>query len=279
MVKEYLNISSSFLAHEYSNTSKFLDAIFSFFSFSMVASSVYIFNDLSDLESDRRHKTKCKRSFASGDVSLLVGAFLGFALLAIGLVSGWLLSSQFFIVLAAYFLLTSLYSFRLKSVLIIDVIILSCLYTIRIFAGAVATNTPVSHWLLTFSVFFFLSLAFIKRYVEIYDSKEEDKGEIAGRDYHLHDIQQVLALGTASGYISVLVLVFYLNSDRIFQVYHNPKALWTLVPLLLYWMSRLWLLAGRGQIHEDPVVFTLKDKVSFVLGVLASLILIFAAKF
>jgi 4-hydroxybenzoate polyprenyltransferase/phosphoserine phosphatase len=234
-------------------------------AFSLCASAGYVFNDLLDLEADRTHRTKRNRPLASGALPVLYGPPLFVALLGGAFALGALLSSgPFLIMLAVYFVATLTYSFYLKRLTLLDVLVLAWLYTHRIISGGLATEVPLSAWLLAFSMFLFLSLAFVKRFVELSALTEE--GVIKHRDYMRSDTPLVASMGTASGYIAVLVFSLYVEQGAREAAYAEPLFLWFSVPVLLYWISRIWLLAGRGQMEDDPVKFALRDKVSLTCG-------------
>ncbi|MHB2040074.1 MAG: UbiA family prenyltransferase [Acidiferrobacteraceae bacterium] len=242
--------------------------LFAFIAFSLCSSSVYLLNDLLDLEADRLHRTKCRRPFASGDLPLTLGlGFIPLLLLSAGTIAITLLPRAFALTLAGYFLLTLAYSFYLKRIALLDVLVLALLYSARIGAGAVAIHVPLSHWLLAFSMFLFLSLALVKRFSELRELRIAAKPGARGRGYLASDLEQLASLGAASGYISVLVLALYANSAQVTLLYRHPFILWLICPLILYWISRIWLLAHRGQMHEDPILFALRDRVSYILAV------------
>lgn len=242
-------------------------ALVAFVAFSLCASGAYVLNDLFDVEADRRHPRKRLRPFAAGDLPLRSGllAALLLTVAAFAIASG--LSPRFMGVLLAYAATTLAYSLALKRVPMLDVVTLAGLYTVRIIGGAVAIAVPASFWLLAFSMFLFLSLAMLKRYAEMHHVAATAQTRLAGRGYAVDDLPLIQSLGTASGYLSVLVLAFYINSTKSTELYRHYHVLWLLTPLLLYWISRAWLLARRGRMHDDPVVFALTDPVS--LGVLA----------
>jgi len=239
------------------------NSIIAFLSFSFLASTIYLFNDLWDLESDRRHASKCLRPLAVGDLSLKFAFILGVTLivLAIGLASQ--LPSEFGVALLFYSGLNLLYTLKLKQTLILDVVVLASFYSLRILAGGASTGIPVSEWLFAFSTFFFFGLAMVKRYTEI--SKTHGQSKIHGRSYQYSDQPVILVLGVCSSLLSVLVMVLYLNSPAARLLYQHPDRLWLVTPALLYWISRLWILGLRNQIHDDPVVFAMEDKVSWVV--------------
>ena len=252
--------------------------LIAFLSFSMVSSSVYLLNDIMDLDADRQHPKNKKRPFASGNLSLIWGVVLIPFLLVAGLATAHALSSNFFLVVFSYYCLTTAYSLVLKKLVLADVITLACLYTSRIFAGGVVIGIGPSAWLLTFSGFVFLSLALLKRCSEIRLMESYHK-KIMRRGYRIDDLGQISQLGTASGYLSVLVFALYLNSQQVTRLYYSPGFLWLICPLLLYWISRMWLKSHRGEMHSDPLVFTLKDKGSYVVVLLMLVIWIVARTF
>ncbi len=245
-------------------------SMFAFIAFCACASSVYLLNDLLDLDDDRRHPTKCNRPIASGGLPILHAlSLIPALLLAAFSLAFWKLPIPFTLVLAAYYLLTLAYSLRIKRVVILDVLLLAMLYTIRVIAGAAAVDLVVTSWIVAFSMFIFLSLAFMKRYTELRDAREKGKQEQAsGRSYYPSDSGLLATLGGASGYISVLVLALYIDAPATDRLYRTPEWLWAVCPLLLFWISRIWLLAHRGQMHDDPIVFALNDKVSWWTGAL-----------
>jgi 4-hydroxybenzoate polyprenyltransferase/phosphoserine phosphatase len=246
-------------------------AVVAFVAFSLCASTAYVINDLLDLDSDRQHPRKRSRPFAAGRLKLTTGLVLAPLLLACAGTLAAILPTDFQLVLGGYFLLTLAYSFYLKRTVFVDVISLAGLYTSRIVAGAAAIDVPVTFWLLLFSVFIFLSLALVKRFTELDSLRRAEKLRMAGRGYHVEDLPILHSLGTAAGYLSVLVLALYINSPATAALYRHPERIWLLCILLLYWISRVWIRAHRGQMHEDPVVFALKDPISLAVGVIGAL--------
>lgn len=245
-----------------------------FVCFSLCASSVYLLNDLFDLPGDRQHPTKRNRPLASGRASVRVGLFL-FPLLLLVAVAGalWLLPWQFGMALLIYYALTLAYSVDLKGRAVVDVIMLAALYTMRIIAGALAFELPLTAWILAFSMFMFLSLAMAKRHAELRAAQargENDK--TPGRGYYPEDLPMVAALGAASGYLSVLVLALYIQESATAALYSRPAVIWLACPLLLYWISRVWMLAHRGRLNEDPLLFAIRDRVSLWVGALFGLV-------
>jgi 4-hydroxybenzoate polyprenyltransferase/phosphoserine phosphatase len=247
------------LTHEYFDTAMMIAGITAFFSFSFAASSVYILNDLLDLASDRRHKTKRRRPFASGAVPIPVGLMLGGGLFVASILLALTLHPAYQMVLAAYIVLTTLYSFFLKRMLLIDVLTLATLYTVRIVAGSTAADVDGSFWLMAFSIFFFLSLALVKRFTELIDFGAGADRATTGRGYRDVDLDTLAQAGMSSGFASVMVLALYIDSVEIRELYALPWMLWPLCPLVLYIIVRIWILARRNEMHEDPVVFILRD--------------------
>ncbi|MEF2147694.1 UbiA family prenyltransferase [Aquilutibacter rugosus] len=263
-------------SHQVLNSEKLLDTVLAFIAFGCLASGVYVLNDLLDLDSDRRHPRKCKRPFASGAIPVLHGLVAAPLLTIIGFGIAISISKFFLAVLVSYYIITLAYSFRLKKVVMVDVLLLASLYTIRIVAGAAAIRTIPSFWLLAFSMFIFLSLALVKRYAELHDASVSGKEKASGRGYAVSDLPLLQSLGASAGYLSVLVLAMYINSTEAIALYSRPIVLWMLCPVLLFWVSRLWIITHRGDMHDDPIVFAAKDKVSLIVVVLFGAILLAA---
>ena len=274
-VKNLLVFMPLLMAPEATHPGLFLDAAAAFFAFSFCASSVYVVNDLLDLDTDRRHVRKRLRPFASGDLPLSVGLVLAPACLAAGLGLALLLPWRFFGVLVAYMIASTVYSWWLKHVPLLDVIVLAVLYAGRVIAGGAATYVEPSPWLLGFSLFFFLSLAFVKRYAELY-ALQKDRSSLQVRGYYPADLELITVNGTVSGYLSVLVAALYINGDRASGIYRHPELLWLVCPLLLYWVSRIWMLAHRGEVNDDPLLFAIKDRTSYVVGACIAAVLVLA---
>ena len=264
-------------AHQITNTDAWLALIMAFFSFSLCASSVYIVNDLLDLESDRQHPRKCMRPFASGLIPASVGVALAPVLLLSSLALALHVGSHFLSWLLFYFVLTCAYSGGLKRLMLVDCLILAMLYTLRIVAGAAAISMGLSFWLLAFSVFLFLSLAFVKRYAELEVQLLSGKQKTHGRGYYTSDAPLLQTMGMASGYAAILVLAFYLNSEDVTKLYKTPELVWGAVPIMLFWISWMWMKAHRGEMHDDPLVFALKDKASLQAGVAFAAVLAMGA--
>ncbi len=246
---------------------KLLAGLAAFCCFSLTASSTYMFNDLLDIEADRRHPRKQFRPFASGDLSGLTGFATAAILLILGLIGGSVLGGRFFIWLLVYLATTVSYSWYLKRVALVDVLVLSGLYTLRMQAGSAATDTPISHWLAGLSIFLFLSLAVVKRFAELENLRLSGAPLKNGRGYLISDTEQLRAFGTASGYAAVVIFAIYISASDVTTLYRHPSTLWLIVPLIILWISRIWLLASRGELNEDPVVFALTDRLSLLIGV------------
>jgi 4-hydroxybenzoate polyprenyltransferase len=263
-------------AHRLSSPADLLRAIIAFASFCMAASSCYLLNDMMDLRADRRHHSKKSRPLASGRLAIPAGLFLWVALTLGAFGSAASLGTSFVAMVFLYIMLTTTYSLFLKRKLMVDVLSLGALYTHRILSGGVATGIVISPWLLAFSLFFFLSLAFSKRYTEL-QAAAGLPGKLSGRGYVPGDLEMIRSMGTSSGYICVLVFCLYINSEDVVRLYHKPWLLWIVCLILLYWISRLWFLAQRGELHHDPVVFALRDRISYFAGLLVAAILIAAS--
>jgi len=259
-------------AHLVFNPDAWLSIAIAFFGFGLVASATYLFNDLLDLGADRLHAKKRFRPLASGRMRISTGVTLAVLSGACGFgITCLALPPQFLFYLLVYVALTLAYSINLKRRLLVDVLALALLYTLRILAGGAAIGVPVSEWLLMFSLFIFLSLAFLKRAVELQSSGSNEK--ITGRGYSSIDLETVRSIGASSGLVSAMVLALYINSEAVTALYRAPKMLWLLCPLLIYWISRIWFLAARGEVHHDPVVFALLDWRSYVVGACGVIIL------
>jgi 4-hydroxybenzoate polyprenyltransferase len=264
------------LAHRYRDLHADLLALTAFVAMGLVASATYLINDLSDLAADRRHAKKRRRPFASGDLPIPTGVAAVVGLLAAGFGLALAISPLLAMGLAAYAVLTLAYTFRLKRLALLDVATLGLLYTLRIVIGAEVIHAPLSIWLSTFSMFFFFSISLAKRYAEIFAlSARASSGPIAGRGYRADDGPAVLALGVGASTASVLIIVIYLTDEAFPSgIYHHPNWLWVAPFVLMLWVGRVWLLAGRGELDEDPVAFALRDRFSW--GLAAPLLLAFA---
>lgn len=248
--------------------------VLAFMLFGLCASGVYLLNDLLDLNDDRKHPTKRHRPFASGSLSIQSGLVAFPLLLLMSLTGAWLwLPRQFVAVLACYYVLTLVYSLMLKRLMALDVIALALLYTLRIIAGGAAFELELTGWMLAFSMFMFLSLALVKRYAELLLALHSGvTGKTGGRDYFPADLAMLSSLGAASGYLAVMVLALYIHDSATIALYAHPRWLWFACPLMLFWITRIWLLTHRGRMNEDPVVFALRDRLSLVMGAMFCLI-------
>lgn len=231
-------------------------------AFSLTASSVYALNDLLDLQADRAHPRKCHRPFAAGDFPLCHGIWMILVLLGLGMAIATTISWPFLGILLAYYGLTTAYSFYLKRRIIIDICTLAGLYTIRIFAGAVATKISLSVWLLAFSIFFFFCLATVKRQAELVDHRHRKQLKASGRGYHVDDLPIISMMAIGAGYVSILVLALYINSPQVQLLYTRPQVLWGICCVLLYWITRTIMITHRGLMHDDPIVYAIKDRQS-----------------
>ena len=258
-----------FMASQLAFSENVLQNLFlGFLSFGLLASATYIFNDILDIKNDKKHITKKNRPIPSGKISIQVGFLIIAVLLtAIFFITKKFEENNFLLYLIGYLLLSLFYSLYLKKIVLFDCFLLSILYTIRIFAGGELVNIIPSFWLITFSMFLFLSLAFLKRYSEI--SLIKNKQTVPGRNYYGSDKLLIKMMGINSGYISILVLVLYLNSDTVFKLYQSPEWIWPGVVSFLFWINWIWLKAHRNQMNQDPIVFAIKDKVSILLFVLS----------
>lgn len=261
------------LAHQLDNPALVANALLAFLCFGLCASSVYILNDLLDLASDRQHRSKFRRPFAAGDIPLLSGLLLSPVLLLLAFSLATTLPRTFFIVLALYYFCTGLYSFVLKRIMLVDVILLAALYTLRIISGAAAVSVVPSFWLLAFSMFLFFSLAAVKRYTELDYLRNAGIEQSEGRGYYAQDLNMMAMFGCASSFLSVMVFALYINNEDTRNQYLTPELLWLICPLLLYMVTRIWLLAARGKIEEDPIIFALTDRVSQVVTLGCGLLL------
>lgn len=252
-------------AHLWMDAAALGNAALAFIAFSLCASGIYVVNDLLDLPSDRQHPNKRLRPFASGAMPIWHGLLAAPLLVSVGLAIASTVSLRFAGVTAIYLGLTTAYSLRLKTYVLIDVMTLAALYAIRVIAGAVAIDVQTSFWLLGFSMSIFLSLALLKRYSELLTVAELNRSSASGRDYRVADQGVVQAMGVASGIAAVLVFALFINSNGVAGAYSRPYILWILCCTFLYWISRLWLKAARGEMHDDPLLYAARDRASLVM--------------
>jgi 4-hydroxybenzoate polyprenyltransferase len=277
-LKNLLVLVPGLAAHRIGEPKILLSSLLAFIAFSLCASAVYMFNDMLDLESDRRHPRKHKRPLAAARIPITHGAILSLVFLLLSFSVASALPALFMEVLMGYFALTLAYSMVLKRKVIVDVMMLAGLYTIRVIAGASATEIKPSFWLLAFSMFIFLSLALVKRYAELNLSLRLNKNRAEGRGYTVEDLPVLLALGVASGFVGVLIVALYINNPDLLAAYPSPIWLWFVPGLMLYWVSRLWMKTHRGEMHDDPIIFTIRDWQSLSVVVLSGLCFVLAAR-
>ncbi len=283
-VKNLLLFAPLFLAHQAHDRHRLLMTLLAATSFCFGASAIYVCNDALDAQDDRQHVRKRKRPFAAGEVSVAAAPAVAGLLLLASFLPALLLPAKFFAWLIGYLALSTAYSFWLKRKLLVDVIVLASLYTLRLLAGGAAARVDVSPWLLAFSSFLFLSLAFAKRYSELRAAIVSDAGEfpaqqsvLRGRGYQPEDLRTIESVGPCSGYIAALVFALYIhNSELVISLYNHPLLLWLICPLLLYWITRVWFLAVRGSLTDDPLLFAMTDRVSWYT-VIAAIMLAVAA--
>ena len=229
------------------------------------------------MESDRRHPRKENRPFASVKLPISLGVAVVPLLIGSSVTLGAIVGEAFLVILLLYLVVTAAYSLALKRVVLLDCLTLATLYTVRIIAGAAAVSVALSFWLLAFSVFIFLSLAFVKRYAELKVQIQEGKSSAHGRGYIVSDAPLLQTLGVSSGYISALVIALYVQSEDIISLYAQPLAIWLVLPILLFWVSWVWLKAERGEMHDDPIVFAAKDRASLAVVALIIVVFVYAA--
>jgi 4-hydroxybenzoate polyprenyltransferase/phosphoserine phosphatase len=268
--KNLLILVPLFLSHRLGHVDLLLQGLTAMAAFCCCASALYLVNDLLDLPADRAHPRKRLRPFASGKLSLWVGIALAPSLIAIAILLGGLLGADFLVVLAIYASLSTGYSFFVKETALLDVCLLGGLYVVRIFAGGAAMGIQISSWTLGYSMFLFLSLALLKRYVELLMLSSNKQTAARGRGYVVADAPILACFGAAAGCVAALLLALYIESDEVRLLYTHPQRLWLLCGIHFFWVSRVWLLANRGEMHHDPVLFALKDRATYWLGLLAA---------
>lgn len=265
-------------AHRLTEAALLGEAALAFVALSLCASGTYVVNDVLDREWDRRHPQKRHRPFAAGTLSAAVGLALAPALVAAGFALALLtLPLPFAGVMAVYLGVTLAYSLRLKRVPALDVVLLGGLYTLRVLGGGAATGIPVSEWLLAFSLFTFLGLALLKRYAELRLMETDPRAHDNGRGYAVEDVAMLRAIGPATGIMALLVLALYITNPEVTALYDHPERLWLVAPLLFYWTMHLWLTAHRRAMPDDPLLYAVKDPVSYLVGALAAGVLVLAS--
>jgi 4-hydroxybenzoate polyprenyltransferase len=266
------------MAHEFFHPQPLLNTIAAFICFGLVASAIYLMNDIMDLYQDRRHPTKCKRPFASGALPVSHGLMLFPMLVGIAIIIASKLPPMFALTMAVYFALNLSYTFYLKRKLLVDVLALSGAYTLRILAGNAAGPVELSNWLLAFSMFLFLSLALVKRYIEL-DTVDTDNGNpqrVMGRGYRKADLDMLSQLGVASGFAAVIVLALFVDGAGKSGLYKHRELIWLVCPIVLYVIGRIWVLAKRRELPDDPIMFIIKDWRSHLMGVIVAFIFFMA---
>ncbi len=261
-LKNVLIFAALLASHDFS-ADHLVHAALAFVGFCLIASATYIANDIMDVKADRDHPRKCRRPFASGQISVPKGLVFAGVLFALGILVALAVNVNFMLITLLYAVISLSYSKWLKKIFALDITVLAALYTIRILAGAVATNIEVSVWLLAFSIFFFLMLAAIKRQAELIDIAAVGKMSPNGRGYHVDDLPVIGSISVASGVVSVLVIVMYADSEPVRLIYSRPEMLWGVAPVLMFWIFRMAVITNRGMMHDDPLVFAAKDKVSY----------------
>jgi 4-hydroxybenzoate polyprenyltransferase len=257
----------------------FTRSLVAFLAFCLVASSVYLVNDIMDIEADRQHPRKQFRAIASGAFPAQHARILAAILIGAGAIIALTLNVAFFSVVACYFAVTLAYTLKLKQIFVTDIFTLAGLYTIRIVAGSAATGIVLSNWIIAFSIFVFFALAALKRLVEVSDSKSRGVAEIAGRNYNADDLHIVGSMAIASGYISVLVLALYVNSPNVAVHYSNPLVLLSTCGLHFFWINHMIVMSHRKKMHDDPLVFAVKDPTSLVVAALGAVSVVMATQF
>jgi len=264
-LKNLLVFIPAFLSHNILNISKIVPGVIAFAALSATASAIYIFNDIFDLEADRQHPRKRRRPFASGSIPIAHGVLMALVLLGVALALSYKLPAAAKALILLYAVASALYTIRLKSLLFVDVVILSGLYTLRILFGGAASSIVISPWALAFSMFIFTSLAICKRLSELRSREVEKPILLPGRAYSQTDIVPLTALACSSGYLAMVVLALYLNSPEVLLLYRNPKIMWLLLPVLMYWIGRAIMLSNRGAMHDDPILFAIGDVPSWLV--------------
>ncbi len=262
-VKNILVFIPMLMSHNL-NFNNFILSTKAFIIFSLVASSIYVINDIVDIKSDQKHPYKKNRPLAAGLININQCKYLILSLLLFCCLFLIDINKNFLILIISYFAISNLYTFVFKKYVIIDLLILASLYTIRIIGGGFITDISVSIWLLSFSIFFFLSLAAIKRQIEIINFKKIKKGKITGRGYIVSDQKIINMIAISAGYISILVLVLYINSPQVISLYSSPNILWGMSLIMLFWISRIMLMSSRKKIEDDPIVYAIKDRISYI---------------
>jgi len=265
-------------AHEVTASGPLKSVILAFVAMSLCASAIYVVNDFYDLETDRLHPSKRHRPLAAGEIRPRTAMVLAAMLLTAGTTVAWVISLNVLWLTGFYVAVSLAYSHVLKEFAIIDVLTLAGLYTLRVFVGGAAARVELSPWLLAFSMFLFISLAIVKRTSELQGLKEMRQERPLRRGYDARDLDVLSIVGTSAGQMAVLVFALYVSSDTVTRLYRRPNVLWLLCVIIFYWITAVWLKVYRGQMNEDPVVYALKDKPSYLLGLLALAVVYLASR-
>jgi 4-hydroxybenzoate polyprenyltransferase len=277
-VKNLLLLLPLATAHLLRDPARLRAGLIAFAAFCLCASGVYLINDVLDVESDRHHPEKRLRPFAAGRLPRRAGIVTAVALLLAAFGTAWALLPRPFVALLSLYLVTSTaYSAFFKRRLLQDVFLLTGFYALRIFAGGAAVHVVISPWLMAFSMFFLLSLAFAKRYAELMAVQDRQERQPRGRGYLVDDLATIESFGPTAGYAAVLVFCLYVNSDAVRPLYHRPDFLWFAAPVLLYWITRTWFLARRRVLHDDPIMFAVKDRVSWAAAAVVAAAVVLAS--
>ncbi len=258
-VKNLLIFVPLVTSFQFLNLSKVAVLVQGFLAFSLVASATYVANDIWDLQSDRAHPRKRHRPIARGSISIVSGAISVLALLLAGMALAWFDSRPFAWVLVGYLTLTIVYSWALKALVLLDVLMLSLLFALRILAGSVLASAPVSTWLFGFSVFMFISLALVKRAGELVTLGQLGEPATRGRDYRVTDLNILLPLGVGTALSAIVVFCLFISAPETQIRYRSPELLWLVAFGLVYWSARLWVKVSRGEMHDDPIVYAARD--------------------
>jgi 4-hydroxybenzoate polyprenyltransferase len=277
MAKNFLLFVPLLVGHHYFNADSLKKSFIGFLVFCLFASSAYLINDLVDIEKDKQHSRKQKRPFAAGELPLYIGFIFAPCFFIMGLGLSFYLPLNFLLSAVAYYSLTLLYSFFIKQKKWFDVAVLVLLYSLRVFSGMALVENGYSLWLIIFIVFLFFSLALLKRYAELYNAQLENKVAIIGRAYTLTDSKKLIFWGKTSAYFAIVTFIFYIQSNKVLLLYKSPLLLWLICPCLFIWLQRNWYFAQQGKMQDDPVVFTVTDKFSWLIVVLIAVISLFAA--
>lgn len=275
--KNLLVFASLLIARNFSDIPVLIDTFLCFVAFCLVSSAGYLINDIIDRDDDRNHPVKKLRPIASGVLRIRHVLPVATVNLILGLLLAASLNLPVLLATSAYVLFNAVYTYWAKRKILLDTIFLAGLFTIRIIAGVAVTGELPSFWLLAFSMFVFASLAMLKRYTEIDQRPVEQLVSHSTRAYIPDDKIMLAIMGIANGFLSILVLAFYLNSDDVVIVFTTPVLLWFICPLFMYWIGRIWMLAARGFVRDDPVLFALKDGVTLVVAGLSVGIMLVAA--